>query len=98
MASIPEIFASMAYGPAPESTKPAEEWLDRHGRRFGMFIVTVPKEFSRTQKIYWTLAANGTTTSVPFHMHTDYNITPAKSSEESPTREFNTPTTRGRDG
>ena len=38
MASIPEIFASMAYGPAPESSKPAEEWLDRHGRRFGMFI------------------------------------------------------------
>ncbi len=38
MASIPEIFASMAYGPAPESTRPAEEWLDRHGRRFGLFI------------------------------------------------------------
>jgi aldehyde dehydrogenase (NAD+) len=38
MASIPEIFASMAYGPAPESAKPAEEWLDRHARRFGLFI------------------------------------------------------------
>jgi aldehyde dehydrogenase (NAD+) len=38
MASIPEIFASMAYGPAPESAKPAEEWLDGHGRRFGLFI------------------------------------------------------------
>jgi aldehyde dehydrogenase (NAD+) len=38
MASIPEIFASMAYGPAPESARPAEEWLDSHGRAFGLFI------------------------------------------------------------
>ena len=38
MASIPDIFASMAYGPAPESAKPAEEWLDRHDRRFGLFV------------------------------------------------------------
>ncbi|HEX5003797.1 MAG TPA: aldehyde dehydrogenase family protein [Gemmatimonadales bacterium] len=38
MASIPEIFASMAYGPAPESVLPAEEWLDRHRRRFGLHI------------------------------------------------------------
>ena len=53
-------------------------------RRFGMFVVTVPKEFPKTQKINWTLTVNGVTTSVPFHMHTDYNITPLKSSEESP--------------
>jgi aldehyde dehydrogenase (NAD+) len=38
MASIPEIFASMAYGPAPESAKPAEEWLEGHARTFGLFI------------------------------------------------------------
>jgi aldehyde dehydrogenase (NAD+) len=38
MATIPEIFASMAYGPAPESAKPAEEWLDRHGRSFGLYV------------------------------------------------------------
>ncbi|HEU5305492.1 MAG TPA: aldehyde dehydrogenase family protein [Gemmatimonadales bacterium] len=38
MASVPEIFQSMAYGPAPESAGPANEWLDRHGRRFGLFI------------------------------------------------------------
>ena len=60
-------------------------------RRFGMFVVTMPKEFGKTQKITWTLTANGVTTSVPFHMHTDYNITPFKSSEESPNREFNLP-------
>ena len=60
-------------------------------RRFGMFIVTVPREFGKTQKLTWTLTANGTTTSIPFHMQNDYNVTPMKSSEESPNREFNTP-------
>jgi aldehyde dehydrogenase (NAD+) len=38
MASIPEIFSTMAYGPAPEAVAPAHAWLDRHGRRFGLFI------------------------------------------------------------
>jgi aldehyde dehydrogenase (NAD+) len=38
MASVPDIFQSMAYGPAPESVAPAEAWLERHGRRFGLFI------------------------------------------------------------
>ncbi len=38
MASIPEIFQSMAYGPAPEAAGPATQWLERHGRRFGLFI------------------------------------------------------------
>src|SRR5207248_11213201 len=28
----------MAYGPAPESDKPALEWLERHGRAFGLFV------------------------------------------------------------
>jgi hypothetical protein len=74
--------------PNPDQGQPTH-FLTR--RRFGMFIVTVPKEFSKTQKIYWTLVANGITNTVPFHMHTDYNITPAKSSEESPTGEFNSP-------
>jgi hypothetical protein len=62
-------------------------------RRFGMFVVTVPKDFGKTQRITWTLNVNGTSTTVPFHMHTDYNITPQKSSEESPNREFNVPPT-----
>jgi aldehyde dehydrogenase (NAD+) len=38
MASVPEIFQTMDYGPAPEAAGPANEWLDRHGRRFGLFI------------------------------------------------------------
>ena len=38
MSSIPEIFSTMAYGPAPEAVAPAEAWLEAHGRRFGLFI------------------------------------------------------------
>ncbi|HEY7611574.1 MAG TPA: aldehyde dehydrogenase family protein [Gemmatimonadales bacterium] len=38
MASIPEIFSTMAYGPAPEAAATAQAWLDGHGRRFGLFI------------------------------------------------------------
>ena len=38
MTSVREIFETMEYGPAPESAKPAQEWLDRHGGRFGHFI------------------------------------------------------------
>jgi aldehyde dehydrogenase (NAD+) len=38
MASIPDIFGTMAYGPAPEAVAPAHAWLDAHQRRFGHFI------------------------------------------------------------
>ena len=38
MASVPEIFQTLAYGPAPESAGPVNEWLERNGRRFGLFI------------------------------------------------------------
>ncbi|MHB8621382.1 MAG: aldehyde dehydrogenase family protein, partial [Chloroflexota bacterium] len=37
-ASVAEIFESMSWGPAPEMSAPALEWLDRHQRRFGHFI------------------------------------------------------------
>ncbi len=36
--SIAEKFVTMEYGPAPEDPKEAEAWLERHGRRFGLFI------------------------------------------------------------
>jgi aldehyde dehydrogenase (NAD+) len=36
--SIAEKFLTMEYGPAPEDAKEAEVWLDRHGRRFELFI------------------------------------------------------------
>jgi aldehyde dehydrogenase (NAD+) len=38
MPTIKEILQTMDYGPAPESTKEAQAWLDAHGRRFGLFI------------------------------------------------------------
>ena len=61
------------------------------GRRYGMFVFTMPKEFGKQQKISWVLTANGVTTSVPFYMSPDYNITPSKSSEESPGGGYNLP-------
>ncbi len=36
--SIAEKFLTMEYGPAPEDPKEATAWLDRHERRFGLFI------------------------------------------------------------
>ena len=61
------------------------------GRRYGMFTFAVPKEFTKQQKVTWVLTANGFTTSVPFYMSPDYNVTPNKSSEESPGGGYNLP-------
>ena len=36
--SVGELFKSMEYGPAPESDKIGQQWLDDHGRNFGHFI------------------------------------------------------------
>ncbi len=36
--TVKEIFETMEYGPAPESTKEADAWLESHGREFGHFI------------------------------------------------------------
>jgi aldehyde dehydrogenase (NAD+) len=36
--SIAEKFVTMEYGPAPEDSKEAQAWLERHGHRFGHFI------------------------------------------------------------
>jgi aldehyde dehydrogenase (NAD+) len=38
MPTINEILTTMDYGPAPESQKEAQAWLDQHERRFGLFI------------------------------------------------------------
>ncbi|MBA3946135.1 MAG: aldehyde dehydrogenase family protein [Herpetosiphonaceae bacterium] len=35
---IAEIFETMSYGPAPETAKPALDWLAAHDRRFQLFI------------------------------------------------------------
>jgi aldehyde dehydrogenase (NAD+) len=36
--TVPEIFETMEYGPAPESDKPAIAWLERHRSTFGHFL------------------------------------------------------------
>ncbi|WP_368858624.1 aldehyde dehydrogenase family protein [Janthinobacterium sp. FW305-128] len=38
MTTINEILTTMDYGPAPESQKEAQAWLDGHQRKFGLFI------------------------------------------------------------
>merc|ERR1711936_319080 len=36
--SVSSLFASMEYGPAKESRKVADAWLEKHQRHFGLFI------------------------------------------------------------
>lgn len=38
MTSVRDAFESMAWSPAPESAALANEWLERHGRRFGQYV------------------------------------------------------------
>jgi hypothetical protein len=77
------------FEPGPADVGQPTHFLTR--RRFGMFVVTMPRSFGRTEKITWTLTSNGVTNTIPFFMHTDYNLTPMKSSEESPNGKFNEP-------
>jgi len=45
------------------------------GRQWGLFTVTVPKDFG-SNKITWTLTANGVTTSIPFSLDPNWVISP----------------------
>jgi len=38
MTKVADILTTMEYGPAPESAKLANQWLDAHSRAFGMYI------------------------------------------------------------
>jgi aldehyde dehydrogenase (NAD+) len=35
---VKEIFETMEYGPAPESSEPANKWFEAHGRKFQLYI------------------------------------------------------------
>lgn len=48
------------------------------GRHTGMFAIPIPKGFAPPQQLTWTLTVNGQTTTIPFRLHTDYNISPLK--------------------
>jgi hypothetical protein len=45
------------------------------GRQYGLFAVKVPADFG-TNKITWTIVANGKTTVIPASLHVDYEISP----------------------
>jgi hypothetical protein len=45
-------------------------------RRFGMFMVPVPKDFSPQDKFTWTITVNGQVTSIPLRLNNDYVISP----------------------
>ena len=38
MSKVTEILETMEYGPAPEDAKLVNEWLDAHGRKFGVYV------------------------------------------------------------
>jgi hypothetical protein len=45
------------------------------GRQWGMFTITVPKDFG-DQKVTWTIAANGAPTSVPVGLNSLWEVSP----------------------
>ena len=47
------------------------------GRQWGMFVVTVPKNFG-SNKLAWTLTANGVTTVIPASLNPLYELSPLK--------------------
>jgi hypothetical protein len=46
------------------------------GRQFGMFVVPVPGNFGPSDRLTWTIVANGQSTSIPLRLHPDYVIEP----------------------
>lgn len=46
------------------------------GRQTGMFLITVPKEFTREEKLTWSITFNGVTNSIPFRLNPDYEVSP----------------------
>jgi hypothetical protein len=46
------------------------------GRQWGMFIVTVPKDFGPTENVTWSITANGQQNQIPVHMKPEYNVDP----------------------
>ena len=49
----------------------------RHGVAWGVFTITVPKDFG-TRKLTWTITANGETTVVPLSLNPQWEISPFK--------------------
>jgi hypothetical protein len=47
------------------------------GRRWGVFVIKVPKDFG-TKTLHWTIEANGERQSIPFSLNKAYSVTPFK--------------------
>jgi hypothetical protein len=48
-----------------------------HGRRVGMFVVPVPRDFTDASKsLTWTIVVNGESTVIPLRLNVDYNVSP----------------------
>jgi hypothetical protein len=47
------------------------------GRRWGVFVIKVPKDFGN-KTVRWTIEANGERQTVPFSLHKGYVVTPFK--------------------
>jgi len=48
------------------------------GRRYGMFTIPVPKDYTADQRLTWTITVNGQTASIPLRLHPDYVVSPFK--------------------
>ena len=46
------------------------------GRRTGMFVITVPKDFGPTQRVTWSITTNGQSNTIPFWMNPLYEVSP----------------------
>ena len=46
------------------------------GRQTGVFLITVPKEFGPKERIVWSITVNNQTTSNPFWLNPDYQVSP----------------------
>jgi hypothetical protein len=46
-------------------------------RQWGVFTITVPKDFG-TKKLTWTIVANGSTTAIPLWLNKSYRVEPFK--------------------
>lgn len=52
------------------------------GRQWGMFTVTVPKDFGE-KKLTWTLVVNGKTNVIPISLHPAYEVSPFKDASDN---------------
>ena len=46
------------------------------GRQWGMFVVNAPKDFKPTDSYFWTIVANGQSSSIPLRLKADYVMSP----------------------